>query len=205
MSGKDDGLVFRHFRHERSESVQNVAVGHVDGFVRLRLVGEERADGRLAVARRPDRAGAVEGARHGLDENIGTLARGCIVQIGVPVTLFDVARRVDEENGGLRGPYLRREAGGQPLRGIVLLRHVWPCDPHPGIVVGIVGKRRARVERAIGHEGHFRQVFGVERQHQPDEDVEHQQDGDDVEELASHGGCLSRGQAPGSSARLGGL
>src|SRR3546814_7596051 len=102
VPGEDDRLVLRLRGEEGVEGLFDIAVGGVDRLARGDAVlGEEGAERRLAVARRPDFARIGKGARHALHEEIGAMVRIAILERGVPARAAVIAGRVDEEDRGV--------------------------------------------------------------------------------------------------------
>ena len=84
VAGKDDRPVAR-LVQEFLEGRGDVAIGKVERLLCLRLAGQERAEGRLAVARRPDRRAGVERTRLAAQEQLGPGVGIGVVERGVPL------------------------------------------------------------------------------------------------------------------------
>ncbi len=116
VPGQDDRHVGRDARQEEVERLADVLIGGIECLVRRRIVGQESAEGRLAIFRCPDLRRAVERTGHALDEQPGAGLAVRIVERGVPGVAVDVARRVDEKDSERRR-CSARTCGG-PGRGL---------------------------------------------------------------------------------------
>src|SRR5947208_1729694 len=97
MAGKDDRPVAG-LRNEAVEGRGNVAIGKIERRRRVTAVEQERAIGRLAVARRPHLTDAVERAGLALDEQVGAeLGVAAGLKRRVPAVGQQIRRRVNIE------------------------------------------------------------------------------------------------------------
>ena len=76
----------------------NIAIGCVERHLTLGLVGHERTDCRLAIARRPDLARLVKRAGHSAQIYACDAFRLFITKFGVPARPTKVTGRMDEKD-----------------------------------------------------------------------------------------------------------
>src|SRR5690348_11282278 len=99
VRGEDDRPVAG-FLDELVEGRRDVAVGKLERLLRILALEQERAVGRLAIARRPDLPRAVKRARLALHEEVGPeLGIAARVERRVPAVGLEVRRRVNVEDG----------------------------------------------------------------------------------------------------------
>ena len=90
---------------EAVECGADIAIGEVERLLRVVALQEERAECRLAIARRPDLARAVERARLALDEQPGAeLGIAAGLDRRVPAVALEIGRWMDVEDRRIAGP-----------------------------------------------------------------------------------------------------
>ena len=91
----------------------------IERAVGIGLIGQERAEGRLMIARGPDFADGVERARLPAQEQCGAVVRLRVVERRVPVRAVEVGCRMDEEHRRAAGLSTRLLTRGRPQGGVV--------------------------------------------------------------------------------------
>jgi len=180
MAREDDRPVAG-FVQELLERRRDVAIGEVERLLRLRLAGEECAEGRLAIARCPDRGAAVERARLAAQEQLGAGIGVRVVERGVPLLGVEERGRVDEEQRRA-GIGRRRVPGRGPQRRVARL--VRPRDPH--LRLGIVAWGNRRQVRGVsgGHHELAHQLDAIEPIGEHGCNAEHDQDRNRIKKLS---------------------
>ncbi len=183
VPGEDDRPVAG-LDEELVEGEQNVAIGEIDRFRGLGLIGEEGAERGLAVTRRPDRADLVERAGLTLGKEGGAIIGFLIVERRVPAGANKVGGRMDEEHRclGLGGGLV---TGGRPQTGITGL--VGPGDPHPGIAIGIARQARHGLEGTGRYEGEAHQLLAEQIIGEAARNGQHDEDREDIKKLPRQG------------------
>ena len=133
MPGEDQRALFGLGGDKGIERRQHIAIGQIERLRRLRLVGQEGTEGRLAIARRPDRADAVEDARLETQEHVAALCRLGIVAAGIPMAAIERRGRQDIEHRNPR-PRCCGMVGGHPARRIGLQSRVRCPAGKPAII-----------------------------------------------------------------------
>ncbi len=191
VSGQDDRAVAG-FLQELVERDHHIAICEVERLSGFRLVGQEGAERRLAIARRPDRPDLVEGACLGTQEQLGDGICLGVVDRTVPMRRVDVGCRVDEEDRclwrcrglvALGGPE-RRVAGA-----------VGPRDPHLRIGIGGRLDRGLYLERCRGDLRPADQLRTEQGKSEAAGDHQHDENGEGVEEFPGQGLWSPRGAA----------
>ncbi len=183
---------------KRRKGQAHIAIGRRQRLLASRLVGEECAIIGLSIARHPDIADRVEGARLPLHETPRSRQRILVVQSHVPMRAAksgDVGSRMDEEDSRLPGNRFILLSGGFPQSRIAL-RDVWPGEPHPGIIIGIDRKRGDRGKGFSRHHDRADQLHPPDAVNQQCRKNQHDKAGDDIEELAGQNFALRRSPGP---------
>ena len=198
MARQDDRPVGADLRQERLERRRDVAIGQRQRAVGVGCGGQERAERRLAIARRPDRADAVERARLPAQEQVGAGVRLRVGERRVPMVAREVGGRVDEEDPRA----VRRGAGvvsrWRPLRRIALQVRPRRPQPRPGIVGR--GQPRLGMELRARDQCHAHQLRAVQSVRERAGDHEDDQDGKGIEELAGQAALPERSRSLGRGA-----
>ncbi len=172
---------------ERLISGEHVAIGEIERPLCLLLAGQEGAEGRLAIFRRPNRADPVEYARLAADEERGAGLRILVIERRVPGAALEKTGRVDEEDrdawGIGRGEALRR-----PERRIA--GDIGPRDPQGRLRVSGAGRHRHLLERGARHESEFHQLALEDTVEQRAGQHDDDENGDDPEEAAGGAAAL---------------
>src|SRR5918993_4217934 len=127
VAGKDDRRIRIAFE-KLVERRGNVRISEIEGFLGVLVPEEERAERRLAIARRPDRPGVIESAGLALyEQQVPVIALAMTRKRCIPPVALEIGRRVDvEDRSGLSEAPRRRSTCGFPVGGIV-----GPVDPRP--------------------------------------------------------------------------
>ena len=156
VRGEDDRPIGRRLADEFLIGGAHVAIGEIQRTPGIGLIGQEGAEGRLAIFGRPDRADAVEDARIAANEQAGAILRFAIVDRRVPGRSLHERGRVDEEDRDARRAG-RVEAMRSPQRRVV--RDVRPRDPQRFVAIIRARRHRDLVEVAARHEREPHQVL----------------------------------------------
>src|ERR671912_107534 len=150
VAGKDDRRIRVAFE-ELVERRGNVRISEIERLLGVLVPEEERAERRLAIARRPDRPGVIESAGLALyEQQVPVIALAMTRKRCIPPIALEIGRRVDvEDRSGLSEASRRRSTCGFPVGGIVGPVEARPRQPAFHLRIVRPGPRRRGLEMSL--------------------------------------------------------